>query len=229
MIQQDYTEENDLQFIRDLTKYLSDSRYIRVNDKLLIIVYRPGLLPDCAKTIGIWRSYCVSMGIGDIYVLGAQVFGLQETASYGLDGIVEFPPHQIFAHNGKVINDELRFMNKSFAGAVVDYEAFVTGENYRYDTDYTLYKGVAPAWDNTPRNPLASLCLHNASPELYYKWLRDEIEAAGKPSLAGDNMVFINVCNEWAERAYLEPDRKFGYAYLEATRNALQDARHSPK
>ena len=34
-------------------------------------------------------------------------------------------------------------------------------------------------------------------------------------------IIFAKSWNEWAEGAYLEPDEKFGYQYLEAVRDAL--------
>ena len=46
LIQQNYSEENDVNFIADLKRYLKDPRYLRCNGRPVILVYHAKILPD---------------------------------------------------------------------------------------------------------------------------------------------------------------------------------------
>ncbi len=85
-----------------------------------------------------------------------------------------------------------------------------------------------PMWDNTPRRDHMGMIFHGSTPDLYRRWMDEVLKETRRKTAAGeldDSFVFINAWNEWGEGAYLEPDARFGYAYLEATRLALEQSR----
>lgn len=80
--------------------------------------------------------------------------------------------------------------------------------------------GVFTDWDNSPRRGENNATLFQGStPEKFKEYLSKQIKRA--ENLYEKEMIFINAWNEWAEGAYLEPDEKHGFAYLEAVRDAL--------
>jgi glycosyltransferase involved in cell wall biosynthesis len=85
-----------------------------------------------------------------------------------------------------------------------------------------------PSWDNTARRKDPSIFL-GASPQAYQEWLEKLCNFTLKSLPPESQFIFINAWNEWAEGTYLEPDRKYGYAYLNATSRALRKVSNSFK
>ena len=51
LLEQKYSEQDDLDHIRYLLPYLKDPRYIKVNGKPILAIYKSALLPNFEKTI----------------------------------------------------------------------------------------------------------------------------------------------------------------------------------
>lgn len=221
LIAQKYLPEDDLNFIKSLVPFFRDDRYIRVDGKFFLIVYRPQHLPDARKSAEVWRDYCRSIGLGEIHICAALTHGNEDYTQYGFDSGVEFPPHNL--RSATNINQEIRF-HDAFKGNVMQYAA--TAQSYLDRTygDSHVFKTVFPSWDNTARTKERALVVLNGTPGNYEYWLSstiDHVNQAGK----GDNLVFINAWNEWAEGCHLEPDRWFGHDFLQATLNAKKGLR----
>ena len=221
LIAQTHSPEDDLAFIKSLEKVFRDKRYIKVNDRPLLVVYRPGILPDPQGTVARWRDYCLQAGIGNPYLLGAQTFDTTDPRPFGLDAAVEFPPHKL-AHDTILLNSKLDIVNPQYQGWIADYASIIEAAKKEVAPDYTLYRGVCPSWDNEPRKPGRGYTFANASPDLYREWLSYACKFADQNSDPEKKIVFINAWNEWGEGAHLEPDRRFGYAYLQATADVVR-------
>jgi lipopolysaccharide biosynthesis protein len=221
LIAQNPSSADDEHLIRDLLPHLRDPRYIRVDGKPLIVVYRVGLLPHPQRSASIWREVCRREGIGELYICAAKTYETAHPAQYGFDAIVEFPPHGL---RTPTINARLEITNPDFDGQIIDYREFVVDCLARPEWPYVAHPTVMPGWDNTPRRRDNALTFFNASPEIYELWLREVVLRTIERRRPTEQLVFINAWNEWAEGAHLEPDRRYGHQYLRATQRAITDA-----
>lgn len=219
LIRQEHSPEDDLAFIAALEPMLRDPRYIRVDGRPLIVVYRPSLLPDAVATLARWRQHCRSAGIGELFI-GMVQFDVEDPRRLGFDAAIEFPPHKLGAGLAPV-NRRLYGIQPAYQGNVIEYGEIVERARETRVPDYDLIRGVFPGWDNEARRPGAGYTFVNATPARYREWLGVAIEHARNHPVAGERLIFVNAWNEWAEGAYLEPDRRYGYAFLDQTRRAL--------
>lgn len=218
LIAQRHSAEDDLEFIAHVADYLRDPRYLRVDGRPVLLLYRPMLLPDPRATSDRWRTWCRDNGIGEIHLAYVQSFERPDPRDIGFDAAVEFPPNLAQTRD---ITARQRLLNPEFTGEVLDWRAIVDDAGPgRYS--YVCHDGINCGWDNTPRRPQSGRVWLHASPQLYRRALSKRISALAAEGRDGAP-VFINAWNEWAEGAILEPDAHLGYAWLQATRDALFD------
>jgi len=220
-----HSPEDDDAVISDLIRFFRDGRYIRIDGRPLILVYRVTIFPNFSETAERWRVFCRKQGIGEIYIAMAETFDLVHANThpnvFGCDAAVEFPPHGCLEQKkpaGAVINPE-------YEGSVADYRDLALRCATRELPPYTRFMGVVPGWDNTARRKNNGFCFEYATPGAFQAWMEEAIDQTRAQHYGDERLVFVNAWNEWAEGAYIEPDRRFGHTYLEAVKNASEAAR----
>lgn len=223
------TEECYERVITDMARFLADRRYITVKGAKMITVYRPSLMPNAKEVLQYWRDYCKKQGLGELYLIAVVENGVKtDWLAEGYDAVSEFHPGTLYT-NMTYLNSEIDFIRSDFRGEVFSYPDIVENQKYfRYNTP-KMYRAVMPMWDNTARRNNKGFIIHGSTPALYKRWLEDVIREEQNREDLDDVLVFINAWNEWGEGTYLEPDARFGYAYLEATKEAVEETRKDSK
>lgn len=225
LLAQNHSPEDDEAFLRSVIPLLKDPRYIRVDGRPLLAVYRVDLFPDMRQTAERWRRIAASEGLPGLHLCAVQFYGIDDPRPWGFDAAIEFPPHKYIGPENQP--DAMpTFTNPNFAGGVLDYPKIVSQALLRQlPDDYIVYRGVIPSWDNTARRQHTPHIIINSSPLDYQHWLRAIVEQTRRIRTPENQILFVNAWNEWGEGCHLEPDVKYGRAYLEATRAALQGFR----
>lgn len=226
LIAQQHSAEDDIAFLDDIMPALKDERYIKIDGKPLLIVYRASLLPNAQETAERWRNHAIKCGIPGLYLVVARSFDIKDPRPYGFDASVEFPPHQVSVAE---ITHTLPIINKQYEGKIYDYPSLAEKYGQIFEKEFVNFKSVMPSWDNEARKPSRGHTFHGAKPEVYAKWLSVAAETTLRHKNAEERLLFINAWNEWAEGAHLEPDRHYGYAYLHATANVLRNLKYKNK
>ncbi len=220
LISQIHNFANDKKFIEDYWEVLSDYRYIKVDNKPVILIYRPGLIMQPRETFDYWRLQARRRGFDGLYVIACCTFETIDPNEYGCDAAVQFPPHQLAYRecNEQVVKN----LDPEFEGKVYNYDDLAAAAIRECRNTPWVLPGVTLGWDNTARRGKRAHIFNGATPEKYEGWLRTVsgiVASRDVPFKA----VFVNAWNEWAEGTYLEPDVKFGRRWLEATGRAVAD------
>jgi Glycosyltransferase WbsX len=219
MIEQTYPGPKDDQaHFDDLRAAFEDPRYLRVDGRPILFVFRPGLLPDAATFVETWQHMAAEFG-GLYLVASGPFLDPAEMVNAGFDAIafVEKP----FA---------LPTVSSRFTTLLRRFKVLRGPHRFRY-ADYctsappeplgcTALPCVWPNWDDTPRRGRRGVVAAGSSPQRFEHQVLGAVDIARRAP-EGEQMLVIKSWNEWAEGNYMEPDQEFGRGWLEALARGL--------
>lgn len=226
-----------------LLPFFKDERYIKHKGCPIFIIYKPEQIVLLDEMIKYWKKLSCESGLPGLIVMRQFPGKMYKSLDYA----IKFQPTMFvkeFDYSLKQMRLSVVDLAKLFIKKLLIYsgnEKMVQklmiyfsikskkSKNlkiFHYDDAWNdiinhqkfskrICNGAFTDWDNTARSKKGVVFL-GSCPEKFEYYMRLLL---AKPSAL--NLVFINAWNEWAEGAYLEPDEKYGYAYLEALQNSI--------
>lgn len=233
LIEQTYPGGEDYKkHFYSLLKAFVDNRYMTIDQKPLFLIYKPKLIPDIRSFTDLWRELAAKEGLAGLYFVGIGQGCDWETEKLGLDAMT-LTAYDKFKDNQKqnVISDfvvnmvgkrNIRKLYRKVLRRPFDIYDFKNAKQVLNDTNvnFEYFPCIVPNWDNTPRSNLNGFVLRDSTPEYFASVLEQAITKVSDYE-SDHQLVFIKSWNEWAEGNHLEPDMKFGKAYLEVIRKVM--------
>jgi lipopolysaccharide biosynthesis protein len=215
----------------ELLDSFADERYIKIDGKPVFVVYQPKGLPEPKVFTDIWRELAIKSGLKGLYFIGHVKDPLWVPEDNGFDALVLdsllMMTRKINTfYNGykgyNILNRSLRQLpfKRLHKPTIFSYRDAIKVCFTNHETTFEEFPSIIPNWDNTPRSGKNGFVLHNSNPELFRSHLKEAI-ARVRNKDQEKKIVFIKSWNEWAEGNYLEPDLKFGKAYLEVIKEEI--------
>lgn len=211
-------------------KAFKDSRYTKVDGKPFFLVYDAEALPDSHHFFDLWNKLAVDNGFPGIHFVGlnkANDIEYKGVFSLGYDAVAHGgiwdPCQKVKGYYRKRIENVIR--------AHLDW--FSPLDKYKYsdiikytfnDTDRwdNVYPCLLPGWDRSPRSGKKAVIVYGNTPELWKKHCKEAISLVqDKPE--EHRIVILRSWNEWGEGNYVEPDERWGHAFLDALHDVLFD------
>ena len=256
LLPQTYGDSSDWKKHFDyLLPFFRDPRYIKEDEKPLIVIYRPKVMDCVTEMMSLWNDLAIEAGFPGLKLMClTDNLLLEDTKVYdSFESIIEWQPNAAKFNNKSSQNPVIASL-KSFRRSFFSKMEQLTGIDLRnwdpaakmlgkslqfisYDSVWEQILNIQPSssksipgafirWDNTPRFHEKGSVIIGENPVKFYNYMKQQIVHARNDYKS--DMIFFYAWNEWAEGGYLEPDTEYGYDYLIALKKALMDTGELP-
>jgi lipopolysaccharide biosynthesis protein len=227
LLGQNYSPEDAREFIRYLIPFFQDPRHLRIEGRPVLFVYRPSSIPNIGTYVENWAQECQSANLPAPYIVAVLTRGAVDPQEFGMDAGVERILHDWCGGSVPEAKETL-VPYAPINGSVLSYDGVADFYSSQTEAkDFTYFRSLVPIWDNTARYGSEAYIVHGSTPMRFQKWVESCISYSKKHLPSDRRLVLVNAWNEWAEGAHLEPDSRYGYAYLNAIGRALSNVPYS--
>ena len=224
LIEQKYGDEKDwIKHFNYMLSFFQDERYICVDEKPMLVIYD-------VKSIGCWKEMkecwdklAVQNGLKGLYYVNTLKVeaDVEISNKYGFDAQFEYQPAFAVSEKKGYINYESYYKYKRILFRDILNKPSV----FNYDrvwkkvisktpqNNIKTFLGAFVDWDVTARWGRRGLYFKGGTPDKFKYYLKTQLKRAEQEK---SDYIFITAWNEWSEGAYLEPDEKNTFRYLEA-------------
>lgn len=249
IVEQRYLGEEDYTLhFQEVLPAFRDKRYITIEGKPLFAIFDPYNFQDVSNFIKTWQRLAKENGLKGIYFIAMSnststlqrngdgtlkrvTPNLQSSErvyndllNLGFDGINSFGKSRAeMLYMGKYARIAKKLLHQYLPFLpthCINYEKITQHFFAPEDSWQNVYPSIFPQWDRTPRAGNSEGVYVNATPTTFKKHIQNALNVIKNKDME-HRILFLRAWNEWGEGNYVEPDLKYGHAFLDAIKEAI--------
>lgn len=219
LIEQTYPGEQDyIDHFYALLPAFKDQRYIKIDNKLVFGIFNSHSIPSFPLMKQIWEELAKKYGLPGFCFFGLVQMKtrVESVLEKGYDIIVYENMSNVYDYHWPLW--EQRLWHLFHRPKALSYRKYVDASIAFFRQHKEYIPCIMPNFDHSPRSSYYGRVLKNNSPKEWGRLCREVVQMQQERQ---QPIVFIKAWNEWGEGNYLEPDIKYGHAYLDECRQAF--------
>lgn len=231
LIEQIFPGDDDIRMHYEYAlKAFKDPRYVKVGNKPFFMIFEADNIP--ANFISLWNTWAQEDGFDGIYFVGNVKVGdgAKEYIRKGFCAVIKDRIHEQRRLVSIRINKSFLASIKSLLTRCVHIITNSPNHVFMYDKSIEVYidaiddareeviPSLIPGFDHSPRSGKNGYIVHGSTPALFQKHVKEVLNIIKKKE---NKIVMLRSWNEWGEGNYMEPDLKYGKAYIQALRKEI--------
>lgn len=224
LVEQTYPGKDDYKaHFEKMLPAFKDKRYIRTSDgKLMFGIFDPESFVDFETFKTVWNSLAEKNDLKGFafFAYSAGKRKLNAAQSHNYDYIVYDALNDVYKRKN-VKRYSLAWL-KNFIKVrlhrpmlLMNYSDYVKSSIERFRELPGVIPCIDPMFDHSPRSLNRGQILHKNSPKLWGKLCQKIQKLVDENPNNPEKIIFIKAWNEWGEGNYMEPDSRFGRAYID--------------